>query len=64
MILYFCSKNKMDKIKNINLVIDNKHVLFLKKENLLKFPSVDSFLCEFIIKYIPQITNFVWDLIF
>ena len=59
MILYYCNKSKMDKIKNINLVIDNKYVLSLKKENLLKCPSDDSSLCQFIIKYNPQITNFV-----
>ena len=59
MILYYCNKSKMDKIKNINLVIDNKHVLSLKKENLIKCPSEDSSLCQFIIKYNPQITNFV-----
>ena len=59
MILYYCNKSKMDKIKNINLVIDNKYVLSLKKENLIKCPSDDSSLCQFIIKYNPQITNFV-----
>ena len=59
MILYYCNKSKMDKIKNINLIIDNKYVLSLKKENLLKCHSDDSSLCQFIIKYNPQIANFV-----
>jgi len=59
MILYYCNKSKMNKIKNINLVIDNRHMISLKKENLIKCPSDDSSLCQFIIKYNPQITNFV-----
>ena len=58
-ILYYCYKNKIDKIKSINLVIDSKHMISLKKENLIKCPSNNSSLCEFIIKYNPKITNFV-----
>ena len=49
-IIYLCDKTKKDKIKNINLVLNNKYVLPLTKDHLLSCKeSSDS--CEFIIKY-------------
>ena len=57
-IIYLCDKNKKDKIKNMNLVLNNKNVLSLTKEHLVKCSS-NSDLCEFIIKYNPKVNNFV-----
>ena len=45
-IIYLCDKNKKDKIKNINLVLNNKYVLQLTKEHLLTCKE-NSDICEF-----------------
>ena len=56
-IIYLCDKTKKDKIKNINLVLNNKYVLPLTKDHLLTCKeSSDS--CEFIIKYNPEVNKF------
>ena len=57
-IVYLCDKNKKDKIKSMNLVLNDKYVLSLTKEHLVKCSS-NSDLCEFIIKYNPKVNNFV-----
>ena len=57
-IIYLCDKNKKDKIKNMNLVLNNKNVLSLTKKHLLKC-SANSDLCEFVIKYNPKVKFFV-----
>jgi len=57
-IVYICKKNEKGKIKNINLVINNKNVLQLTNENLLKCPE-NSDVCEFNIRYDPKINDFV-----
>ena len=57
-IIYLCDKTKKDKIKNINLVLNNKYVLPLTKNHLLTCKeSSDS--CEFIIKYNSEVNKFV-----
>lgn len=56
-IIYLCDKNKKDKIKNMNLVLNNKYVLPLTKKHLLKC-STNSELCEFVIKYNPKVKLF------
>lgn len=58
-IVYICNKNEKDKIKNINLVINNKYVLQLTNENLLKCTD-NSDVCEFNIRYDPKINDFVF----
>jgi len=58
-IVYICNKNEKGKIKNINLVINNKYVLQLTNENLLKCPE-NSDVCEFNIRYDPKINDFVF----
>ena len=58
MILYYCNKKYKDKIKNINLVLNNKYVLSITKEKLIKCPD-NSNLCEFNIKFNPKIKNFI-----
>ena len=57
-IIYLCDKTKKDKIKNINLVLNNKYVLQLTKDHLLTCKE-NSDTCEFIIKYNPKINKFV-----
>ena len=57
-IIYLCDKNKKDKIKNINLVLNNKYVLQLTKEHLLTCKE-NSDICEFNIKYNPKVNKFV-----
>ena len=56
-IVYLCNKNNKGKIKDINLVLNNKLVLPLTSDNLLKCPS-NSDVCEFIIRYDPKINDF------
>ena len=57
-IIYLCDKNKKDKIRNMNLVLNDKYVLTLTKQHLLKC-SANSDLCEFVIKYNPKVNLFV-----
>ena len=57
-IIYLCDKTKKDKIKNINLVLNNKYVLPLTKDQLLSCKE-NSDSCEFIIKYNPEVNKFV-----
>ena len=57
-IIYLCDKNKKDKIKNINLVLNDKYVLPLTKDHLLTC-SEGSDTCEFNIKYNPKANKFV-----
>ena len=57
-IIYLCDKNKKDKIKNMNLVLDDKYVLTITKENLVKCPA-NSEKCEFIVKFNPKVNNFI-----
>ena len=57
-IVYICDKSKIDKIKNLNLVLNKKYVLTLTKDNLVKC-SDNSNTCEFNIKYNPKFNNFV-----
>lgn len=57
-IIYLCDKTKKDKIKNINLVLNNKYVLPLTKDHLLTCKE-NSDTCEFNIKYNPKINKFV-----
>ena len=52
-----CDKSKKDKNKNINLVLNDKFVLPLTKEHLVKC-SEDSQTCEFNIKYNPKVNRF------
>ena len=56
-IVYICDKSKIDKIKNVNLVINKKFVLTLTKDNLVKC-SDNSNTCYFNIKYNPKVNNF------
>jgi hypothetical protein len=59
--VYLCDKTKKDKIKNINLVLNNKYVLPLTKDHLLACKeSSDS--CEFIIKYSPEVNKFAFGI--
>ena len=57
-IVYLCDKSKIDKIKNLNLVLNKKFVLTLTKDNLVKC-SDNSNTCDFNIKYNPKVNNFV-----
>ena len=57
-IIYLFYKTKKDKIKNINLVLNNKYVLPLTKDHLLTCKE-NSDTCEFNIKYNPEINKFV-----
>lgn len=57
-IIYLCDKTKKDKIKNINLVLNNKYVLPLTKDHLLTCKE-NSDTCEFNIKYNPKVNKFV-----
>ena len=57
-IVYVCDKSKINKIKNLNLVLNKKFVLTLSKDNLIKC-SDNSNICDFNIKYNPKFNNFV-----
>ena len=57
-IVYICDKNKIEKIKNLNLVLNKKFVLTLTKDNLVKCLD-NSNTCDFNIKYNPKVNNFV-----
>ena len=57
-IIYLCDKTKKDKIKNINLVLNNKYVLPLTKDHLLTCQE-NSNTCEFNIKFNPKVNKFV-----
>ena len=56
-IVFLCDKSKKDKIKNINLVLNEKYVLPLTKDQLLKCPD-NSNTCEFNIKFNPKVDSF------
>jgi hypothetical protein len=56
--IYLCDKTKKDKIKNINLVLNNKYILPFTKDHLL-ICKENSDTCEFIIKYNPKVDTFV-----
>ena len=56
-IVFMCKKSDKGKIKDINLVINDKLVLPLTSDDLLKCPT-NSDMCEFIIRYDPKITDF------
>ena len=56
-IVFLCDKSKKDKIKNINLVLNDKYVLPLTKDHLLKC-SDNSNVCEFNIKFNPKVDSF------
>lgn len=57
-IIYLCDKNKKNKIKNMNFVLNDKYALSLTKEHLVKC-SANSNQCEFIIKFNPKVNKFV-----